>query len=115
LCILDEHQDEQNNMLPSLVLTLAAVAAAAPAKDITIRQSSAAQEALLLVGGGSTGTISAVSFDGVSFNIVGNNTIEGSAPSWLAFKEPNLLYAVDESSNVTRVFNVGHTPQNGLA
>ena len=60
----------------------------------------------LLLGGGPTGAVLGADFDGTSFNIVANNTVEGTSASWLLFKEPNLLYAVDENSENTRLFNV---------
>ncbi|ROV90120.1 hypothetical protein VMCG_09788 [Cytospora schulzeri] len=59
----------------------------------------------VLIGGGPSGTISVADFNGSSFNIVANNTVAGTSASWLLFKEPNLLYAVDENSNTTRLFN----------
>ncbi|KUI65087.1 hypothetical protein VM1G_01283 [Cytospora mali] len=59
----------------------------------------------VLIGGGPTGTISVADFDGSSFDIVAVNTIPGTSPNWLLFKEPNLLYVVDENSNTTRLFN----------
>lgn len=62
----------------------------------------------VLIGGGPTGMVGAADFDGKSFKIVANDTIPGSSASWMLFKEPNLLYAVDENSNTTRLFNVGH-------
>ncbi|KAF3765229.1 putative isomerase YbhE [Cryphonectria parasitica EP155] len=49
--------------------------------------------------------IGAADFDGESFDIVAHHTIAGTSASWLLFKEPNLLYAVDENSNTTRLFN----------
>lgn len=60
----------------------------------------------VLIGGGPSGTISVADFDGSSFDIVANNTIAGTSASWLLFKEPNLLYAVDENGNTTRLFSV---------
>lgn len=50
--------------------------------------------------------VGAATFDGTSFEIVANDTIAGTSASWMLFKEPNLLYAVDENSNTTRLFNV---------
>lgn len=50
--------------------------------------------------------VGAADFDGSSFEIVANETIAGTSASWMLFKEPNLLYAVDENSNTTRLFNV---------
>ncbi|KAI0020896.1 putative isomerase YbhE [Xylariomycetidae sp. FL0641] len=38
-------------------------------------------------------------FDGTNFSITGNNTVAGTAPSWLLPKEPNLLYAVNENAD----------------
>lgn len=60
----------------------------------------------VLIGGGPTGMVGAADFDGKSFKIVANDTIAGTSASWMLFKEPNLLYAVDENSNTTRLFNV---------
>lgn len=45
-------------------------------------------------------------FDGAAFSVVANATDEGTNPSWLAFKEPNLVYAVDEMNAVTNLFVV---------
>lgn len=45
-------------------------------------------------------------FDGIEFTIVANATEEGTNPSWLAFRDPNLLYAVDELNAVTNLFEV---------
>lgn len=50
--------------------------------------------------------VGAATFDGTKFEIVANDTIAGTSASWMLFKEPNLLYAVDENSNTTRLFNV---------
>jgi len=98
-------------MLSALaVLSLALSAAAAPPNhhDVSRRQADDAnsQQPLLLIGGGPSGTIAAANFDGTSFNIFANNTIPGTSASWLLFKQPNLVYAVDESSNNTRLFTV---------
>lgn len=59
----------------------------------------------LLIGGGPSGAILVADFDGSSFDIVANNTIAGTSTSWLLLKEPNFLYAVDENSDITRLFN----------
>jgi 6-phosphogluconolactonase (cycloisomerase 2 family) len=70
------------------------------------RQDTVAAVSKLLIGGGPSGTIAAADFDGSTFKIVANNTIAGTSPSWLLFREgTNLLYAVDENSNNTRLFN----------
>ena len=65
-----------------------------------------AESATLLVGGGPAGTVSAVAFDGASFTVIANNTIQGTAASWLLFRENSVnLYAVDENSNTMRLFD----------
>lgn len=60
----------------------------------------------LLLGGGPSGIVGAADFSGASFDIVANDTTPGTSASWMLFKEPNLLYAVEENSNNTRLFNV---------
>ncbi|XXH04488.1 hypothetical protein Hte_010904 [Hypoxylon texense] len=45
-------------------------------------------------------------FDGSKFSITGNYTAAGSAPSWLLYKSPNLLYAVNENANDTSLFDL---------
>lgn len=64
----------------------------------------------ILLGGGPTGLVGAADFDGTRFDIVANDTIAGTSASWMLFKEPNLLYAVDENSDQIRLFNVSHSP-----
>ncbi|KAH8742858.1 Lactonase, 7-bladed beta-propeller-domain-containing protein [Diaporthe sp. PMI_573] len=68
----------------------------------------AAIKTKLFVGGGPSGIVAAADFDGASFNIVANDTAPGTSASWMVFKEPNLLYAVEENSNDTRLFNFDH-------
>lgn len=96
-------------MLPTsslrALLAAALVGTAAAAALNRKTNSSAVQK--VLIGGGPTGMVGAADFDGQSFKIVANHTIAGSSASWMLFKEPNLLYAVDENSNTTRLFNVG--------
>lgn len=75
------------------------------ASDAAPPAQASAQARKLLIGGGPTGMVGAADFNGTSFDIVANHTIPGADHSWLLFKEPNLLYAVDENSNNTRVFN----------
>ena len=93
-------------MLPSLLLGLALGAAAIPSSAIEARQAPAENALLLLGGGGATGSILAANFDGSAFTVIANDTRAGTGPSWLLFKEPNLVFAVDENSNTTRLFNV---------
>lgn len=66
--------------------------------------SSITSDPVLLIGGGPSGTIAAATFDGTNFNFVANSTIPGTSPSWLLYKDPNLVFAVDENSNNTRLF-----------
>lgn len=64
----------------------------------------------LIVGG--AGQIIALDFDGTAFVPTKDNyTDTGKVASWMAFKEPNRLYAVDENSNGTRLF--GFDPNGG--
>ncbi len=99
-------------MLLRLSLLSLALAGAAQALSTGLRprQSDGAANTTqtLLIGGGPSGTIATAVFDGVTFSIVANDTRPGTSASWLLFKEPNLLYAVDENSNTTRLFNVGN-------
>ncbi|TID02879.1 putative 6-phosphogluconolactonase [Colletotrichum higginsianum] len=79
-----------------------AVAAMASAAVIT-RQAAPATPAKVLIG--APGTIAIADYDGKEFKVVANDSQPGTGPSWMAFKEPNLIYAVDENSNSTRLFN----------
>ncbi|KAK7702099.1 hypothetical protein SLS64_009960 [Diaporthe eres] len=91
-----------------LTVALAATTTAGMTTGLKFRRqnSSAADGAKkLLVGGGPSGIVAAADFDGASFNIVANDSTAGTSASWMVFKEPNLLYAVEENSNNTRLFN----------
>lgn len=79
-----------------LAATLAPLAAA-----ILPRQ--AAPTKLLI---GAPNQILVADFDGSAFSVVANATEDGTNPSWLAFREPNLVYAVDELNAVTNLFVV---------
>lgn len=89
-------------------LAAAAVAGSKPesADDVSVSK--------LLIGGGPSGAILVADFDGSSFEIVANNTIAGTSTSWLLLKEPNFLYAVDENSDTTRLFNVSRSHRQVL-
>lgn len=96
-----------------LTMALAATATAGMSTGLKFRRQngSAADGAKkLFVGGGPSGIVAAADFDGASFNIVANDSTAGTSASWMVFKEPNLLYAVEENSNDTRLFNVCPTP-----
>lgn len=89
-----------------LTVALAATATASPSLKYRRQNSSAADGAKkLFVGGGPSGIVAAADFDGSSFSIVANDSTPGTSASWMVFKEPNLLYAVEENSNDTRLFN----------
>ncbi len=65
----------------------------------------------LLVGGGETGTISIVEFDGSRFRIVSSYTIDGANVSWLLLRKlDHMLYAVDENTNAMHRLTVGPVP-----
>lgn len=96
-----------------LTVALAATATSGMSTGLKFRRqnSSAADGAKkLLLGGGPSGIVGAADFDGASFNIVANDSTLGTSASWMVFKEPNLLYAVEENSNDTRLFNVCLSP-----
>ncbi|WYZ39701.1 hypothetical protein EsH8_IV_000042 [Colletotrichum jinshuiense] len=86
----------------SVILSAAAASAAAIA-----RQETPATTAKILIG--APATIAVANYDGTSFKIVANDSQPGTGPSWMVFKEPNLIYAVDENSNNTRLFNFDTT------
>lgn len=83
------------------------IPASAASAAVIGRQSSTSASAKLLIG--QPWAISLADYDGKEFKIVANKTEEGTSPSWMAVKEPNLLYAVDENSNFTRLYNVSRS------
>lgn len=85
--------------LPAAILA-ATTASALPA-SIMARQSAPGR--VLLSNGGH---IYLADYTGSAFDITMTGDDAGHSPSWLAFSEPSLLYAVDESSNLTRSFNL---------
>lgn len=89
-------------MLPTTLYTL--LAAALGASALAGKAARADTSKKLIIGGGPT--VGAAEFNGTSFDLVAKNTITGTSATWLLFKEPNLLYAVDANSNNTRLFNV---------
>ncbi|KXH67532.1 hypothetical protein CSAL01_04300 [Colletotrichum salicis] len=86
----------------SVIVTAAAASAA-----VIGRQDSPAARAKVVIG--STWMIAVAEYDGKSFNVVKSDNQTSTNPSWMAFKEPNLLYAVDENSNNLRLFNLDTT------
>jgi hypothetical protein len=55
---------------------------------------------------GVPGSILVTEFDGTNFFLVANSSQDGTDPTWMVFRQPNLLYAVDESSNNLNLFTV---------
>jgi hypothetical protein len=55
---------------------------------------------------GAPSSILVTEFDGANFFLVANASTAGTNPSWMAFRQPNLLYAVDEFSSNTNLFTV---------
>lgn len=100
-------------MLPSSLLLLASTAlsgvAAAPAGDLSTRQQPAAPliKQKVLIGGGGTSNITIAEFNGATFNVLSTTSIgAGKAPSWLAFKEPNIVYSVNENGADLQMFKL---------
>lgn len=91
-------------LLPLCTFITAALGAATHPVQKSSRQTTTNAKKVL-IGGGPTGMVGAADFDGSQFTIVANDTIPKTSPNWLLFKEPNLLYAVDENSKTTRLFN----------
>ncbi|TDZ37277.1 putative 6-phosphogluconolactonase [Colletotrichum trifolii] len=86
-------------------------ATAASAAVIGRQQNSTAGSAKILIG--NSGTVSIAEYDGKSFSVVAKNTDASSAPSWMAFKQPNLIYTVDENANATALLKFD-TASNSL-
>ncbi|KAJ0297960.1 hypothetical protein COL516b_010326 [Colletotrichum fioriniae] len=86
----------------SVIFTAAAASAA-----VIGRQDAPTASAKVIIG--STNTISVADYDGKSFKIVNSNITESTGPSWMAFKEPNLLYAVNENAFNLRLFTLDTT------
>ncbi|KAI6367831.1 hypothetical protein MCOR25_004796 [Pyricularia grisea] len=97
-------------MLPtSLCLLLSAAASGAVAGPLHIRQASnvTATKQKVIIGGGSINKISIAQFDGAKFNILKSASLPvQGAPTWLAFKEPNFLYSVNENGVELSLFTV---------
>jgi 6-phosphogluconolactonase (cycloisomerase 2 family) len=94
-------------MIPSLTLILGlGLSTLSQASPLNTRQDSTAASVKLLIGGGPSASVLAADFDGSTITIVANHTVPGSSASWLLFREnTNILYAVDENSDTTRLFN----------
>ncbi|KAL7626095.1 hypothetical protein AAE478_002865 [Parahypoxylon ruwenzoriense] len=83
--------------------TLLTLAMASATPTMMARNDTSAPELKKLVVG-TPFQILIANFDGSKFSITGNHTASGTGPSWMLFKEPNLLYAVNENANDTSLF-----------
>ncbi|KAG7110124.1 6-phosphogluconolactonase like protein [Verticillium longisporum] len=81
---------------------LAAAAASAATIRIPAKKQETAPASKVLIGG--PGQIIVADFDGTSFDLKAKNSLPGTSPSWMAFKEPNTIYAVDENGKDLRIF-----------
>ncbi|KAG7110119.1 6-phosphogluconolactonase like protein [Verticillium longisporum] len=81
---------------------LAAAAASAATIRIPAKRQEAAPASKVLIGG--PGQIIVADFDGTSFDLKAKDSLPGTSPSWMAFKEPNTIYAVDENGKDLRIF-----------
>ncbi|KAK9423841.1 putative Lactonase, 7-bladed beta-propeller-domain-containing protein [Seiridium unicorne] len=93
-------------LLPSIFLLLPlGLAWAEPM--LTSRQDSTCGPRNLVVG--APGQILSYTYDGKNFTKTANSSAAGTTASWMIFKQPNHLYAVDENSNSTRLFSFNPT------
>ncbi|OTA95666.1 hypothetical protein M434DRAFT_20085 [Hypoxylon sp. CO27-5] len=76
-----------------------------------VRQNTSAPEPRKLVIGAPFQILTA-DFDGTKFSITSNHTVSGKAPSWLLYKDPNLLYAVNENADDLGVFTLDSSLSN---
>ncbi|KAI1339386.1 putative isomerase YbhE [Xylariaceae sp. FL0016] len=91
-------------MIPQLITTLLTLGLASAAPSNTMpRQGTVVARQLII---GAPYQILTAEYDGSSFSITGSNDTVGSAPSWLRFREPNLVYAVNENSNNLNLFTL---------
>ncbi|KAK8101113.1 isomerase YbhE [Apiospora kogelbergensis] len=81
------------------------LALAAP--SLIARQDQGAVDKKLVVG--AAGQILSFQFDGKVFKSISAVNETGKSASWMIFKHPNHLYAVDENSNTLRLFNYDPT------
>ncbi|KAK8058591.1 isomerase YbhE [Apiospora phragmitis] len=77
------------------------LALAAP--SLIPRQDQGAVNKKLIVG--AAGQILSFQYDGKTFKPISKVNETGKSASWMVFKRPNHLYAVDENSNTLRQFN----------
>ncbi|OTA60055.1 putative isomerase YbhE [Hypoxylon sp. EC38] len=85
--------------------------ASAMPSSLMVRQNTSAPEPRKLVIGAPFQILTA-DFDGTKFSITSNHTVSGKAPSWLLYKDPNLLYAVNENADDLGVFTLDSSLSN---
>ena len=61
---------------------------------------------------GSPGQIVTADFTGDSFKLTSKFTKEGMAPSWMLYRDPNVLYAVNENAADVNLFNLDNASSN---
>ena len=86
-------------MKPAILLSFLGLAAAVPSSSGLNRRKDGDDDTKamrLLIGAGNV--IAVASYNGESFDLVDNYSYDG-VPSWMIFKKPNIVYAVDENSN----------------
>lgn len=84
-------------MKPTILLSFLGLAAAVPwSSGLDRREGDDTKTMKLLIGAPSV--IAIADYDGERFDLVGNKPYDGN-PSWMLFKKPNTVYAVDENSN----------------
>lgn len=88
----------------SLSLLLTSLGVASAGSLIRSRQANMTTPKSLVVG--AAGQILTFTYDGKTFTETSKVAEPGRAASWMVFKEPNQLFAVDENSNLTRLFHV---------
>ncbi|KAI1143722.1 putative isomerase YbhE [Hypoxylon sp. FL0543] len=91
------------------LLTLGA-ASAIPSSPMARQNASAPEPRKLVIG--APFQILTADFDGTKFSITGNHTASGKAPSWLLYRDPNLLYAVNENADDLGVFTLDSSLSN---
>lgn len=89
----------------SLSLLLASLGVASAGSLIRSRQANTTTTPKSLVVG-AAGQILTYTYDGAAFALTGNVSEPGRAATWMVFKAPDQLFAVDENSNLTRLFHV---------
>lgn len=91
--------------LSAFLLTMSVASAA---RLPVLRQDALSSRKLLV---GAPGQILSYTYDGTNFQSTATLALSGTAPSWMIYKQPNLLYAVDENSESTRLLS--YDPDTG--